>query len=161
MRKLRAALGAAIAIVALGVPGAAAAGTPLTITVKTVPGKVVRHAYPPAGDKGDELTSTVTLLDPRTGAKVGTMTYTFTILQACKPFTTPCRARALVNTTTVLRDGAIMAGGRHVPTARITIAVPVSGGTGRYADAKGSLTFGLTSTHTNVYKLWLRPGPKG
>jgi hypothetical protein len=157
--KLRA--GLVVAVLALGRPVAAPAGIPVTITLKTAPGKVVRHAHPPAGDKGDELTSTLTLLDARTGAKVGTMTYTFTILRACRPFTTPCRARALVNTTTVLRDGAIMAGGRHVPTARITIALPVSGGTGRYAYAKGTLTFGLASTHTNVYKLWLRGGGRG
>jgi hypothetical protein len=159
MTKLRATLVAAL--LALGAPVAAPAGTPVTITLKTAPGKILRHDYPPAGDKGDELTSTLDLLDPRTGAKVGTMTYTFTILQACRPFTSPCRARALVNTTTVLRDGAIMAEGRHVPTARITIALPVSGGTGRYAYAKGTLTFGLVSTHTNVYKLWLRSGARG
>ena len=145
-----------LAAVVIACAPAASARTTLTISVESAAGAVVRVAHPPEGDRGDVLTSTLTLLDPRTGAKVGAMDYTITIVKACSvAAATSCQTRARVVTTTAFRDGTIRAAGPWVSISRPVIVVPVRTGTGRYAGAKGTLTFGPSSTQTNVYALTL------
>jgi hypothetical protein len=145
---MRRCLGAlAAALLAAGLATGASAGTSLTITLTSEPGEIVRHAHPPSGDPGDVLFSTLLLssnVSPR--AQVGSMRYSFRILSD---------AHATVNTVTTLADGTIRASATNVSIAQATIVVAITGGTGRYAGAVGTLTFGPMSTQTNVYKLAL------
>jgi hypothetical protein len=137
------------------VPAASGARTAVTITVSSVSSPFVRHAHPPAGDVGDELSSTLVLLDPRTHAKVGTMAYAFTIFKVCAGFSASCDPTVKLTSTTTFRDGTIRANGGRVSIAHPTIVVKVRGGTGRYEGATGTLSFGPASTRTNVYRLTL------
>ncbi|HZO96666.1 MAG TPA: hypothetical protein VFB42_04775 [Gaiellaceae bacterium] len=143
------------ALAAAALVAAPPAGKDITITVRSVAGKVVRHPHPPAGEVGDEFVSTLVLLDPRTRARVGTMAYSFTILTRCRGLTARCSATARLESTTTFRDGTIRAAGKRVSIAQPTVVVRVRGGTGRYEHARGTLTFGPTTTQTNVYRLSL------
>jgi hypothetical protein len=144
-----------LAAVTLACAPAGSARSSITITVQSAAGAVVRVAHPPAGERGDVLFSSLALLDSRTGAKVGTMDYTLTIVKACRSVITSCQTRARVVAVTTFRDGTIRAVGPWVSISRPTIVVHIRNGTGRYAGARGTLTFGPSSTRTNVYALSL------
>jgi hypothetical protein len=144
-----------LAAVGLACAQGAAARTSITITVASTAGAVVRVSHPPAGELGDVLTSSLALVDSRTAAKVGTMDYTLTIVKACSSVVTSCQRRARVVAITTFRDGTIRAVGPWVSISRPTIVVRIRNGTGRYAGARGTLTFGPSSTRTNVYALSL------
>jgi hypothetical protein len=155
---------AALALAAAAVTSVAAAGTPVTIVVTTKQGPTVQHAHPPATEVGDTFDSSLVLLNPkhvrqfglRGKAKVGTMSFSYTIRSQCRAFEPTCRSRADIETTSTLPDGTIDAAGKDVTIAKPTISVTVTGGTGRYAGAHGTLTMGPASTGTNVYRLELR-----
>jgi hypothetical protein len=134
-------------VVAAGLAATAAARTPMTITLSSSPGELVRQAHAPAGDLGDVLSSSL-VLAATNGAhtKMGAMTYSFTMLG---------RATARVETTTTLRDGTIRATAMKLAIDEPTLTVTITGGTGRYAGARGTLTFGPMTTQRNVYRLTL------
>ena len=134
-------------VIASGLTAGASARTPLTLTLMTTPGTLVRHARPPNGDVGDVLTSTLLLTAAETPhTKMGSMHYSFTMLS---------RGIARIETTTTLSDGTIRATGAKISIARAALTVTVTGGTGRYAGARGTLTFGPMTTQKNVYRLSL------
>jgi predicted metal-binding membrane protein len=135
--------------------------TPTLIKVMTAQGPNKRHPHPPPGDAGDTFDSSLILfnLGPQFGkpAKkmVGSMRFSYTLRKVCSGFTSKCSATADFETTTTLPGGTIVAGGRGISIAKPTITVPVTGGTGRYAGARGTVTMGPLSTETNVYRLTL------
>jgi len=136
----------AVAIgVVLAMPGLAAARHVFTFSAHSLQGKIVRRAEPPAGDVGDVLSSTMQLVNPRTKRKLGSMSYTVTMLSGT-------RARFVTHTS--LGDGTIAAAA-VVRLSSMTIVLPVTGGTGTFAGARGTLAFGPVSTRTNVYTLSL------
>ena len=153
-----------LALAAAGAFAAAAtAGTPVTIVVATKQGPTVQHAYPPATEVGDRFDSSLVLVNPKHvrqfglagKAKVGTMSFSYTIRSQCRAFEPACRSRADIQTTSTLPGGTIDAAAKDVTIATPRIVVPVTGGTGRYAGAHGTLTMGPASTQTNVYRLEL------
>ena len=134
-------------LIAAGLATAAAARTPMTITLISSPGPLARQVHPPAGDVGDVLSSSLRLTAAKApNATMGSMRYSFTML-------TP--ATAAVDTITTLRDGTIRATGVKVAIAKPALTVTITGGTGRYAGARGTLTFGPMTTQRNVYRLTL------
>ena len=119
----------------------------MTITLISSPGTLVRQAHAPAGDIGDVLSSSLGLVAVKApNTKMGSMRYSFTMLS---------RATARVDTTTTLRDGTIRATGLKIAIAKPALTVTITGGTGRYAGARGTLTFGPMTTQRNVYRLTL------
>ena len=119
----------------------------MTITLVSSPGTLARQAHSPTGDVGDVLSSSLRLTAAKApDTKMGSMRYSFTILT---------RATGRVDTTTTLRDGTIRATGLKIAIAQPALTVAITGGTGRYAGARGTLTFGPMTTQRNVYRLSL------
>jgi hypothetical protein len=164
---LRFALAAAVAALAwqlhveIGLAAVRKAETATTITVMTSQGPTKRHPHAPPGDVGDTFDSSLTLFNvgPQFGkpvkAKVGSMRFTYTLTKVCRGFSSSCKATADFATSTELPGGTIAAGGKGISIAGRTISIPVTGGSGRFAHASGTLTMGPSSTKRNVYKLTL------
>ncbi len=161
MRRLSALVCAVVASVSFA--AGAVAGSTLRFTVKTVQGPTAAHPHPPAGGVGDTYVSSLKLVNAGIAqlgkgarAKVGTMQFTYTIRKQCTSFTRTCVATADFNTVTTLPGGKVVANGKAISIANPTITIPVVGGTGHFAGARGTVTISPTSTKLSTYKLTLR-----
>ena len=133
---------AAVAALLLAAVPATASETKSAVTIRLVstPGRTVVKDVPPRTlpngqfTRGDRMSGTsilsnaVAQLGRPKGARVGTDTYSMTV-------TTPPRARILI--TVQLPSGTLKVDGVWPLTARV-LRVPVVGGTGAYAGAKGT-----------------------
>ena len=145
-------------------PIAPGAGTvrAVVFTVKTMPGPTIEHAHPPTGMVGDTFVSSLELENGRTPqlgrparAAVGTMQFTYTIRRQCTSFGTTCVATADFDSVSTLPGGTVDADGNALSIADPTITIPVTGGTGRYAGATGTVSISPTSTTHSTYRLEL------
>jgi hypothetical protein len=151
-----------VAVLATAVTASASASRSLVFTVKTKQGPTVAHPHPPAGGIGDSYDSSLTLVNagiaqlgrPR-HATVGTMQFTYTIRKQCTSFSPRCHATADFTTVTMLPGGTVKAGGRSISIANPEIVIPVTGGTGRYKGARGTVSISPTSEKLNTYRLRL------
>jgi len=151
-------------VVALGsllVPTGFAGGV-LTFTVKTRQGPTTAHPHPPSGGVGDSYASSLELLNRKVAqlgkpahSPVGTMEFTYTIRKQCMSFEVTCVATADFATVSLLPGGTVLASGRSIPISDPTITIPVTGGTGRYAGATGTVTISPSSRKTSTYELML------
>jgi hypothetical protein len=147
---------AGVVLVAAGSAGAAGTGT-LTIKVISVTVSLVRHDVAPKGiGKGDTVVDRDRLLNAvkqfgkKKGAVVGrdSTTTTFTSSHT-----------ATIKGTVKLPGGTLILGGELVGLTDGGLSVPVVGGTGRYAKARGTLTVGAGKSRVlNTYRLVL-PAP--
>jgi hypothetical protein len=145
-----AALACTVAVAAL-LPAAASART-LTIRVTSVTVSISRHdVAPKATSKGDtvayrnKLLNAVSQFGKKKGALVGhdTGTLTFT-----GPHTASYAGRA------TLPGGTLTLKGRITVLAKGGFVIPVAGGSGKYAKARGTLTVAAGETHVlNTYSL--------
>jgi hypothetical protein len=140
----------------------ASASRSLVFTVKSKQGPTVAHARPPAGGVGDWYDSSLSLANagiPQLGrpahAAVGTMQFTYTIRKQCTSFSPRCRATADFTTVTTLPGGTVKAAGRSISIANPEIVIPVTGGTGRYKGAHGTVSISPTSEKLSTYRLRL------
>jgi hypothetical protein len=138
-------------------PTSGAVGT-LTFTVGTLEGLTTVHPHPPAGSVGDAYVSTLELVNNGSAqlgkgarAKVGTMQFTYTIRRQC--VVAGCVSTADFDTVTTLPGGKVIANGKSIPISSATITIPVTGGTGRYVGAKGSVTISPSRTKRSTYTL--------
>jgi uncharacterized membrane protein len=150
----------AIAAAALLAPGAAQSRAQDTLVIKvvSVSVKLTENDRPPKGtSKGDTivfkdvLENAVAQFGKKKGAKVGTDTGTMTF-QSAGSATFSGRA-VLPGGTLTLRGSvrAVQGGG---------ITIPVTGGTGRFAGAKGVLVVGPGKARTpNTYRLTIPVAP--
>jgi hypothetical protein len=141
-------------------PHAGATST-LSFTVETLEGLTTVHPHPPAGGVGDAYASTLELVNDGMSqlgkgarAKVGTMQFTYTIRRQCA-VAAGCVSTADFDTVTTLPGGKVIASGRSIPISSATITIPVTGGTGRFVGAKGSVTISPTRTKRSTYTLEL------
>jgi hypothetical protein len=153
---------ACAALTALLLAVGAAAGTSLEFTVKTRQGPTTLHAHPPIGGVGDTTDSTLVLRNagiPLFGmgkhANIGTMEFTYTIRKQCAAFGGSCQSTADFHTLSDLPGGTVTAEGKSISISRQTITIPVVGGTGRYAGARGTVTISPASTKLSTYRLKL------
>jgi hypothetical protein len=159
---VRALLPAAVA--ALVLSPLSAASTKLTYVFKTRSGPTTTHAHAPKGPVGDTFASRLVLrnaglaqLGAGRHATVGSMKLSYTIRKQCTAFTGHCVATADFTTVTTLPGGKVTADGKSISIAGTNIRIPVTGGTGRFAGARGSVTISPTSTKISTYELTL-PG---
>ena len=127
----------------------------LTIRVVSIPNRTVEHDLPPKGmpNQGDKYTGTSILRNAApqfgkpNGAVVGSDTYAITITS---------EQWATVKVQAKLPGGTVRVQGR-TSLLLPSIKVPVTGGTGRYAGARGSSTATDLSDgrSLNVYRLRL------
>ena len=151
-----------VAVLAAVAASSASASRSLVFTVKTKQGPTVAHPHPPAGGVGDSYESSLTLANagiPQLGrparATVGTMQFTFTIRKQCMSFSPKCVATADFTTVTTLPGGTVRAGGKGISIAYPEIVIPVTGGTGRYKGAHGTVSISPTSEKLSTYRLRL------
>jgi Dirigent-like protein len=154
---------ASAAVAAACVAAVGAAGSTLRFTVKTVQGPTTAHPHPPKGGVGDTYVSSLRLVNSGIAqlgkgkrATVGTMQFTYTIRKQCTSFGKTCVATADFNTVTKLPGGKVIANGKGVSISKPNITIPVVGGTGRYAGARGTVTISPSSTKLSTYKLKLK-----
>lgn len=138
------------------------AATTVSYTFKTRRGPAVRHAHPPRGAVGDSYDSTLVLrnaglaqLGAGRHARVGSMQLGYTIRRQCTAFAKKCVATADFDTVTRLPGGKVLAGGRSISIATPNIRIPVTGGTGRFDNARGWVTISPSSTRISTYVLTL------
>jgi Allene oxide cyclase barrel like domain len=144
-----------IALAAIAGPGVARAET-LTIQVTSVVISIKPIDKKPKGSsKGDrivyrdKLLNAVRQFGKARGKRVGTDHGTMT-------FTSPHTAR--FDGTAKLPGGSVRISGTVRPVAGGSLQIPVSGGTGRYAKATGTLTVGPGENRAlNTYRITL-PG---
>ncbi len=144
-------------LLALVLAGAAGAATQ-TIRVTSVTIKETTHDVAPKGaSKGDtvvyrdRLVNAAVQFGRTKGSQVGTDTGTLT-------FTGPHTARFTGHAT--LPGGTIVLSGTVVSGPDGGIVVPVVGGTGKYANVKGTLTVGSGKTRVlNTYRLTRTTAP--
>ncbi len=146
-----------IAGLSVGTAAAGAAAGTVTIKVTSVTRSLVKHDVAPKGfSKGDTVVDRDRLLNaaPQFGRKKGAVvgkdatTTTFT-----GPHT------ATIRGTVTLPGGTLILRGELVGLTNGGLAVPVVGGTGKYAKAHGTLTVGTGKTRVlNTYRLVL-PAP--
>jgi hypothetical protein len=137
-------------------PPAAAAET-LTIEVVSVGVSVHSHDLAPKGtSKGDtvvyrdRLVNAAAQFGKKKGAQVGTDRGTMT-------FTSAHTAR--FSGSAVLPGGTLALSGKVTPVSNGYLAIPVTGGTGRYAGATGVLIVGPGQKQAlNVYRLTISGG---
>jgi hypothetical protein len=154
---------ALISIASIGavVPAGGLARTALVITAKTTQGPTVTHPHAPPGGVGDTFASSLKLvtvtaqLGKPEGATLGTMRFSYTIRKQCTSFGKTCVATADFETVTTLPGGTVIANGEALSIAHPSITIPVVGGTGRYAGARGTVTISPSSTKTSTYRLRL------
>ena len=158
---MRLALTAAVAAAACAAASASAAHS-LVLTVKTTQGSTVAHPHPPAGGVGDTYESSLVLRNAgvaRLGkgphATLGTMRFAYTIRHQCSSFSHACSASADFRTVTRLPGGTVSAGGNGISIATPEIAIPVTGGTGRYRGATGTVTISPAAEKLSTYRLRL------
>jgi hypothetical protein len=144
--------------------GGASAANPVVFNHKKTPGPP-----PPASatglhasEVGETFVSSLALANagsPQLGrgawAQVGTMRFSYTIRRQCAAFGPLCDATADFATVSALPGGTLIAGGRAISIAYQTITIPVIGGTGRYAGARGTVTISPSSRKVSVYRLEL------
>jgi hypothetical protein len=150
-------------VVALGafLGPAGLAGHSLTFTVGTRQGPTIAHPRPPGG-AGDWYASSLQLLN-RTAAqlgkpahsRVGMMEFTYTIRKQCPSLKGTCVATADFDTVSMLPGGTVLASGTSLSISATTITIPVTGGTGRYAGASGTVTISPSSRKLSTYQLEL------
>jgi hypothetical protein len=151
-----------VALLAAVVASDASASRSLVFTVKTKQGPTVAHPHPPPGGLGDSYNSSLALVNagiPQLGrparAVVGTMQFTYTIRKQCTSFTPRCHATADFTTVTMLPGGTVKAAGKSISIANPEIVIPVTGGTGRYRGAHGTVSISPTSEKLSIYRLLL------
>ena len=136
-------------------------GIALLIAVKTTQGPTVTQPHAPPGGVGDTFNSSLKLviltaqLGKAAGSTLGTMHFQYTIRKQCTSFGKTCVATADFETVTMLPGGTVIANGKALSIAHPSITIPVVGGTGRYAGARGTVTISPSSTKTSTYKLTL------
>jgi hypothetical protein len=130
-------------------------GSTIVIRVKSVlvASQIVKDVPPKGASKGDVVTGRDNLLNVTrqfgkpSGARVGVDRVTETILSSTS---------AIIQGTAHLPDGTIaFKGTGKANSSTGTLTVPVVGGTGRYAHARGTVTAGTQATNVNVYRLTL------
>jgi hypothetical protein len=153
---------AVTALAALVLVPLSTASTAVSYTFKTRQGPVARHAHPPAGAVGDTYEQTLVLRNAgiaQLGAgkhdRVGSMSLAYTIRKQCTAFARRCAATADFDTVTTLPGGRVLAAGRSISIATPNIRIPVTGGTGRFAQARGWVTISPSSTRISTYQLRL------
>jgi hypothetical protein len=151
-----------VALLAAALAQSASASRSLVFTVKTKQGPTVAHPHPPAGGVGDSYDSSLVLANGgirqfgrAAHALVGTMQFTYTIRKQCTSFSPRCLATADFTTVTSLPGGTVNASGRSISIANPEIVIPVTGGTGRYKDAHGTVSISPTSEKLSTYRLRL------
>jgi hypothetical protein len=141
---------------ALSAAGGAAAATQ-TIKVTSVTVSLVAHDVKPKGaSKGDTVVSRDRLLNavrqfgkPK-GARVGSDSATVTLTSA---------GAAVIAGHASLPGGTVTLSGEITPLAGGALLVQVTGGTGRYAHVRGTLTVGPGKDHVlNTYRLTTSSG---
>jgi len=152
----------AVALAALALIPLSGAATKVTYTFKTRQGTPSHHVHPPSGAIGDTYDSTLVLrnagiaqLGAGRHARAGSMKLTYTIRRQCTAFSKRCVATADFATITTLPGGKVLAGGRSISIATPSIRIPVTGGTGRFAHVRGSVTISPSSTRISTYELTL------
>lgn len=155
MHALLIAAGAAVVLAPLSV-----AATKLSYTFKTRQGTPLHRRHPPVGTVGDTFASTLALrnagiaqLGAGKHATVGSMALVYTIRRQCTAFAGKCVATADFETLTTLPGGKLRAEGRSISIATPTIRIPVTGGPGRFEDARGYVTISPSSTRISTYVL--------
>ncbi len=152
----------AVALLAAVLASNASASRSLVFTVKTKQGPTVAHPHPPAGGVGDSYDSSLSLANAGVSqlgrparATVGTMRFTYTIRKQCTSFSSRCHATADFTTVTTLPGGTVKAAGKSISIANPEIVIPVTGGTGRYKGAHGTVSISPTSEKLSTYRLRL------
>jgi hypothetical protein len=143
----------------LGALTAGPAGATTTVTIKVTSVTIALHRHdvrPKGASKGDtvvdhdRLLNAVAQFGKKKGAPVGADNTTTT-------FTGP--HSATIKGTVTLPGGTLTLGGELVGLSNGDLAVQVVGGTGKYADARGSLVVGTGRNRVlNTYRLVL-PSP--
>jgi hypothetical protein len=148
-----------VALGALLVPTGLAGGI-LTFAVKTRQGPTTAQPHPPSGGVGDSYVSSLELLNRKVAqlgkpahSPIGTMEFTYTIRKQCTSFEVTCVATADFDTVSMLPGGTVLASGRSIPISDTTITIPVTGGTGRYAGATGTVMISPSSRKISTYEL--------
>jgi hypothetical protein len=151
-----------VAMLAVALASDASASRSLVFTLETKQGPTVAHPHPPPGGVGDAYDSSLTLANaavPQLGrpahASVGMMRFTYTIRRQCTSFSPSCRATADFTTVTTLPGGTVTAAGSSISIANPEIVIPVTGGTGRYRRAHGTVSISPTSEKISTYRLRL------
>jgi hypothetical protein len=150
------------ALAALVLVPLSAASTTVSYTFKTRQGPTVHRPHPPSGAVGDSYRQTLVLrnagiaqLGAGGHAEVGSMELRYTIRKQCTSFAKRCVATADFETVTKLPGGDVLAAGRSISIATPNIRIPVTGGTGRFARARGWVTISPRSTRISTYRLTL------
>jgi hypothetical protein len=150
-----------VALGALLVP-AGRAGRRLTFTVKTRQGPTIAHAHVPAGGAGDSYASSLELLNRKVAqfgkpawTRIGSMEFSYTPRNQCPSAARACVATADFDTVSMLPGGTVLASGKSISISNPTITIPVTGGTGRYAGATGTVTISPSSRKLSTYELEL------
>jgi hypothetical protein len=153
------AMGAAAVAVLVFAPLSAASAR-LSYTFKTRQGAIAHHAHPPGGGVGDTYESSLALRNAGIAqlglgghANVGSMKLGYTIRRQCRTFTKSCVATADFQTVTTLPGGTVLADGKAISIATPNIRIPVTGGTGRFRGARGSVMISPSSTRISTYRL--------
>jgi hypothetical protein len=160
VKRLAAVAGLGAAIVAV-LPAAGQSSNPLDFTVRITQGATFRHPHPPAGDAGDVFSTTLTLFatQPAFGkpanAKLGTMTFSWTLKGSCSSTAVGCKGTSTMDTLTTLPGGTITADGANVSLSHTPFVVPIQKGTGRFAGAKGSIAIAPNGNALSIYKITL------
>jgi len=134
----------------------------LSVTLRFNQGVTARHPHPPAGDSGDVFTVDLTLFtigddfDIGPNKHVGDMTYSWVPDDSfsCSVGTSGCKGTVDITTMTKLPGGTISAGVKNSP-GKPPFVVSVSGGTGRYKGAKGTIVIAPGGVARNVYRITL------
>jgi hypothetical protein len=121
------------------------AATKLHFTVRIDQGPTYRHPHPPAGDAGDVFSTTLTMFanEPEfgksTNAKLGTMTFSYTLHGSCSSAAAGCSGTTSIQTLTTFPGGTLVADRNNVPFTNAGFVLPIQSGTGRFAGATGSV----------------------
>jgi hypothetical protein len=150
-----------LAVLAALLPAGAQTTTGLDFTVRITQGATFRHPHPPPGDAGDVFSTTLTLFADEPafgrakGARLGTMTFSWTFHGACSTSGAGCTGTSDMDTLTKLPGGTITASGTNVPLSRFPFVVPIQKGTGRFAGASGSIAIAPAGNAESIYKIRL------
>jgi hypothetical protein len=143
---------ALVAIVALTVPASTSAAGPATIALISITTSSTATDRAPKGpSRGDRYVTTSRLVNARRqfGARKGTVVGSD---RGTITLTGPRSAR--VNVVATLPGGTIRVRGPLDEQTNATLVVPVVGGTGAFAGARGTLTINGTEKRAwNVYRL--------
>jgi hypothetical protein len=129
------------------------------------PTSVTAASHTPAvsgSEVGETFASTLTLRNgpsPQLGraawATVGTMRFSYRIHRQCSALGPLCAATADFQTVTSFPGGSLLASGQQISIASPTITIPVLGGTGIYAGARGTVTISPSELKIATYRLEL------